>query len=569
VPFDAGSPRFVRELERCRAVDPELKGLDAEVAAIICRYESSGNYEGRTFIPSQEHLAELTAEAARLRRRVEAAARKECSPAGTVLVMHLGELLDLLDARIRSDQQHPHRFIAPIPHQLQTILYLDDRLHEERLALIVRLLEGVPAVLSETCGHAKGLPEARRQIALDVLQRLGNYLDGLEIQLESRLISAPAAAMRNSHPCVKAARSAVDDALAGIKNEETGVGTASPEEFTYQDTLRLIFGMDLEELLGWHRDEVEKCDRIFKDMAKAIDPARAPFAILEQDLAPYDSVDAMYAAMREYVRAAREMALDHISLPEGEQCEVWQVPDYLADSYPWGGYFSRGNPFLRQLRGAVFLNQHNYRTITRGWVILNAIHECYPGHHAHYVKTAAADGPQTFKAGLGLMSRGAPLTEALAMRTETLLQDGFGERAFPLFVAYRRLHTAVRVWADIVLHHFGEGAGAATELYRSYLGFAPSVARAQVYAQELSPGYFTVYYCGLKRLEELEAACGWPRPDFAETVFGCGKLSMNLVGRVLELPDADRANLLKDYSSNFLRVDDTRMHRRTRGDFVT
>ncbi|HSW11068.1 MAG TPA: DUF885 family protein [Bacillota bacterium] len=529
-------------------MDSELRKLDGEVAAVFCRYEASGTFEGSTLVPSPESLAGFAAESAHLRRRVEAAGRKVRDGGGTVLAAHLGELLELLEARVLSDQEYPHRFIAPIMGQLQTILCLDDRSDGERLALTVGLLEGVPAVLSEACRHAMRLPEARRQIALDVLQRLGNYLDGLETQLEVRLAGVPSSERSRSGTCAKAARSAVGDALSRIRDVGPGVRAASPEAFSYRDTLRLIFGMDLDELLGWHRDEVEKCDHAFRSMAKAIDPVRSPFEILEQDLAPYDSPEAMYTAMRGYVRAARDLALDHISLPQGEQCEVWQVPDYLADSYPWGGYFSRGNPFLRVLRGAVFLNQHNYRTITRGWVILNAIHECYPGHHAHYVKTVAADAPHSFKAASGLMSRGAPLTEALAMRTETLLQDGFGEQAFPLFVAYRRLHTAVRVWADLALHHFGQGAEAAVELYRRYLGFAPSVARAQVYAQELAPGYFTVYYYGLKRLAELEAACGWPGPDFAETVFGCGKLSMNMVGRVLELTETDRANLLEKWA---------------------
>ena len=132
---------------------------------------------------------------------------------------------------------------------------------------------------------------------------------------------------------------------------------------------------------------------------------------------------------------------------------MWRVPDYLKDSYPRGGYFSLGSPLGGRPRGAVFLNADNYRAVTGGWVQLNAIHECYPGHHAQFAKTAAGGMPLSFKVGT-VASRAAPPSEGIAVRKETLMQDVFDEPAFPLFVAYRRLHTAVRIWVDLILHHF-------------------------------------------------------------------------------------------------------------------
>ncbi len=83
-----------------------------------------------------------------------------------------------------------------------------------------------------------------------------------------------------------------------------------------------------------------------------------------------------------------------------------------------------------------------------------AIHEVYPGHHAQNVKTAVGDLPVSAKVA-GFNGRATPLVEGIAHRSEELLSDLYGDALFPLFVRFRRLHTALRVQADLLLHHFG------------------------------------------------------------------------------------------------------------------
>ena len=192
--------------------------------------------------------------------------------------------------------------------------------------------------------------------------------------------------------------------------------------------------------------------------------------------------------MQRFVAIARERSLAYITLPEGETCAVCRVPDYLKDSYPRGGYFSLGSPLGGRPRGAVFLNADNYRAVTGGWVQLNAIHECYPGHHAQFAKTAAGGRPLSFKVGT-VASRAAPPSEGSAVRTETLMQDVFDEPAFPLFVAYRRLHTAVRIWVDSSSTTSARRTPSTRRSpYVEQMRFPPHVARGQVYAQQPFPG---------------------------------------------------------------------------------
>jgi uncharacterized protein (DUF885 family) len=322
--------------------------------------------------------------------------------------------------------------------------------------------------------------------------------------------------------------------------------SAALKPLSYEETLSRVYGIRLADLVAWHREEVERCDAEFRALAHELGPGRDPFAILVEDSPPYPEPDMMYTAIAGFLKIARDNALRYITLPEGEACEVKQVPEHLRDSYPWGGYWG-GNTLRGETLGAVFLNRYNYREITRSWIQMNAVHESYPGHHAHAVKTAAADMPMSFKLA-ALTSRGAPLSEGVAHRSETLLKDVFGEPAYPLFVLYRRLHTAVRIWVDLELFHLGGGVEAGVALYRKYLGFADQVARGQVLSQRLTPGYFTVYYYGMRDLERLQKEIGWEDRPFTELIFSSGMVSLKILRQLLELGEERRAALTAGYS---------------------
>ncbi|MCD6297720.1 MAG: DUF885 family protein, partial [Deltaproteobacteria bacterium] len=315
----------------------------------------------------------------------------------------------------------------------------------------------------------------------------------------------------------------------------------------YTDTLARVYGIDINELLGWYRDEVEERKQGLYALAEDIDSRRSPFQILEEDLAHYDSPKEMYQAMKNFLVVARKRSLDYLSLPDGETCEVWKVPEYLKDSYPWGGYYGK-HPLRGELEGAVFLNQYNYQDLTEGWLELNAVHECYPGHHAHAVKTAAGDMPLSFKAVSALTSRAAPLTEGVAVRSEKLMQDIFEDDLFPLFVAYRRLHIAVRVWADLLLHYFDKGVESAVQLYRKYMHFSDKISREQVFSQQLTPGYFTVYCYGLKKLQRIQKDSTWTDPEFTELIFSSGKISLRTIQNLIRLSAEERDMLLNNFT---------------------
>lgn len=161
-----------------------------------------------------------------------------------------------------------------------------------------------------------------------------------------------------------------------------------------------------------------------------------------------------------------------------------------------------------------------------------AIHEVYPGHHAQNVKTAVGDLPISAKVA-GFNGRATPLVEGIAHRSEELLSDLYGDALFPLFVRFRRLHTALRVQADLLLHHFGRPAAEVARLYVDRLGFSPESARGQVHYQELHPGYMVCYYYGYRALAALRAASPLAEREFTETTFACGYTTLEVARRAL------------------------------------
>ena len=44
--------------------------------------------------------------------------------------------------------------------------------------------------------------------------------------------------------------------------------------------------------------------------------------------------------------------------------------------------------------GEVFLNDHNYKAITDGWIKMNAVHRCCPGHHVQWVRSVLDPLPE-------------------------------------------------------------------------------------------------------------------------------------------------------------------------------
>ncbi|MFO8059398.1 MAG: DUF885 family protein [Bacillota bacterium] len=504
--------------------------LDHRLVNLWTRYASSGEHETRIFLPTREGVAQLQEKLRKLQGDLESA-----EPEGfldRVTLLQMSNVLDALSFRVADDLAFPFRYLSGLSGSVNHLLSMDTRPLQQRLDIMAARLGGTAPLLEAVIDRSRQVDDESRGMVREYLDSLERILADLPEQLAS--LDADTATLSGT---AQSTRDAVARALAHLDVlEPAGDGLATP--LPYRERLMRVWGIDLEELLSWHEEEIEECAGRLNAIGAEIDPDRDPYEILETDLPSRDRPEDMFPLMEGFVARAREHSLDYITLPEGEVCEVRPVPAQLRYSYPWGGY-NGPDPLLGNLQGAVFLNEWNYRAVTLGWMEMMAIHECYPGHHAQKVKTAASSLPDSFKLS-HLMNRSGPLNEGIAHRSETLLQHIFPEPAFPLFVAYRRLHTAVRIKVDLVLHHFGRPVSDGVQIYQQYMRFSRDAARGQVRFQELWPGYMTIYYYGQKYLSDLQDRLGWDDETFTELIFSVGYSGLNVLEEIIRAAPEER-----------------------------
>ncbi len=492
--------------------------LDRAIADLVLRYTAEGPYETRPLLPTEAALAAVRDEVAALARQVAA-----LPP--SLLTRHFAALLDGIDAATIDDLHHPGRPLAALVRYLTFQVWEERRPRRRRLATLAerlgaseRLLPLVEALARRGGpGPAGEAVEAATSLQ-HTLGRAGREVEHWAVDGAGRL----AARMQE----LAAEAVALAERLRGV---EAPLGEPLPR-LPYAELLRRRHGVPLEELLAWHEAEIAACAERFRAVGRALDPDADPAHLLWRRSPAYPSARAMFAAARECLAVARERALDLISLPAGEVCRVAPMPKLIQASFPWGGAY--GPSVARGLLwGKWFCNQANFRAVTRGWVQMMAIHECYPGHHAHRVKTVAGALPLTFKHGR--LAGTTPLSEGICHRAETQLQHIYDDPIFPLFVAYRRLHTAVRIKADLSLHHFGRPRAEAVALYVDWLRFDERSASGQVRYQELHPGYMTCYYYGCRQLERWRAELPLDDRTFTDTTFSLGYVTLPTLQEVL------------------------------------
>ena len=320
----------------------------------------------------------------------------------------------------------------------------------------------------------------------------------------------------------------------------------------YRNALAINIGVNMDELLQWYEAETEKTRKECFDIARNLDiPENNPQTmedinnILLKYAGPADSAEEMFARANGYIKRTRAIAHEYVWLPEDENCSITPVPLQLKVAYPWGGY-EGGYRFKSPILGRMFLNNYNYKAITDGWMKINTLHEAYPGHHIQHVRSITDPIPETMKIG----AKNVPLHEGTCLRTERAFEFVFAEDPFyPLFVAYRRHHTSVRIKVDLWLRYFGKTIGEAVDLYVKELGFDRQTARFQVQAHENDEGYFTSYYYGMKKLCEWEKQYGYDKKTFTQMLFSVGGVSLENFKLYLDMTDEEKFMLTHAFGS--------------------
>jgi len=535
------------------------RDFDERCATCLDQIKSTRRYEKQLYVPSEE-----------TRKKAERALQELLAEAGEleapdvvfeILKNHFDEFIREQMSHLRRMFAGPSSFISGISNTIDYYSRKDSRSSSERAEILLSRLNNIDAVWS---GVRKLLPST----AIDEVSQMSDVCDTLSTVAKKMVSRVPELYSGMSEKLVQEVQSELERVSERAKGWEQEVkefvesrksGPGHKEVVSERDPIEEYrylllnqFGVDLDQILSWHEEEIEKTRSEMFEIANRINVPGLPKVdsvedvvdILNKFEGPCDEPDEMFVRMRDYLDRAQKATREFVKLPE-ESVVVVPTPDTLVKHYPWGGY-GGGCPRRRPLQGETFLNVENYKAVTDGWIRMNSVHECYPGHHVQWVRSVLDPLPETVKVG----ARGVPTLEGSAHRSERLMEFIYPDDPFyPLFVAYRRHHTSVRIKADLWLRYFGRPFDNVVDLYVQELGFERKVASGQVLAQNLMKGYFTCYYYGMKRLTDLERQLGYNQKDFTELIFSLPRVSLKTMEEFLKLSEPDKSRLLTEFPS--------------------
>lgn len=544
----------------------DYRKLDFQLAAVADMLNGEEAFEADLFIPDQEYRLAVESQIASAQARLDNLESPDSVSA--LLKSHFSDYLAAQTSDLQARYENPAIQIGSFRELFEFLLTKDSREDLVKAELMIGKLSRtadmframdswLTAVKPIYLLEAREACRANIEVFNRLLGQLKIYLPDLPDNIYGRLQSAfRTFVMQNQTMQTELELRLKQIALPEQTTEDSILKLDSE---VYAAHLLSQHGVILSELLDWHEEEIAKTRQSVLTIASQL---RIPEAAAANSMADVNAILLKYAGPaasaaemlqrgNEYIKRTAAACKDFVRLPE-ESCAVVNISESLKDSYPWGGY-GGGCRRRRPLQGEMFLNGYNYRAVTDGWIKINTVHEAYPGHHVQFVRNIVDPIPETLKRG----ARYTPILEGVPHRSEELFTFVFPEDPFyPLFVAYRRHHTAVRIKADLMLRYFGHPIKDVVQLYCSELDFDWNTARGQVRAQEYMLGYFTCYYYGFKLIDRWEQEYGFDRKEYAELLFSAARMSMHNFKRFLDLTPAERRSLLNDYASLYQFADD-------------
>lgn len=532
----------------------KYRQLDFDLAKLYSLLNSTRENRYKLFVPTESNCRIIGEQLNMLKDRIDAL--EVCGKPFEFIKNHFNDFFYNLNMQFETAKNNPKGYVYFLGGKITPMILCAENFTDGYNLLMSRLgfIKEIVDVLEAKCRNEK------QKIALaDALGYMKNNLDVNKCEYHSFyefLGKEKEDALIALVEDIENYLDAKQQLLSGGKSEEYAMladDAVLPLDIEhYKNALSVNIGVNMDELLQWYEAETEKTRKECFDIARNLDiPENNPQTMAEiNDIllkyaGPADSPEEMYARANSYIKRTRAIAHEYVWMPEDENCVIEKVPVQLKVAYPWGGY-EGGYRYKNPIIGRMFLNNYNYRAITDGWMKINTLHEAYPGHHVQHIRSITDPIPETMKIG----AKNVPLHEGTCLRTERAFEFVFAEDPFyPLFVAYRRHHTSVRIKVDLWLRYFGKTIGEAVDLYQHELGFDRMTARYQVQAHENDEGYFTSYYYGMKKLCEWEKLYGYDKKTYTQMLFSVGGVSLENFKLYLDMSDDEKFMLTHAFGS--------------------
>lgn len=535
--------------------------LDRDCALYSDKLKSNRGYETSIFVPDINDKGNLEKELSNLKARVEKIQKPD--EVFNLVNNHMGDFLAGQKVELQTSYERPYKHISVFMNTFSNFARKDSRPDAHKAEILINRFSQVDNVWK---GIETWLDNVSLLCLLELIDGCRLFIDTMKIETDRipqyfpdlnenqqiELKNSINSLSKKMNNWIDLTKKVIEGKGMSMTEAITDDSVIKFEESFYRTLLGDVVGVNLDEILLWHEEEIEKTRSEVFEIAgkiKMSDPVPTTMEginnLLIKYAGPCGSAEEMFERANSYIKRSKEGCKDYVWMPDDDSCLVKTIPEQLKTSYPWGGY--GGGCFIRRpLQGFMFLNNYNYKAVTDGWIKMNTVHEAYPGHHVQFVRTTLDPIPETVKLG----AKSTPITEGTAHRSERVFEFIFPEDQFyPLFVAYRRHHTSVRIKVDLMLRYFGRPIKDAVQLYVDELGFDRFTARGQVRAQEGQQGYFTTYYYGMKKLCDWEKQYGYDEKAYTELLFSAGRVSLENFEGFLKLSEDDKKSYLNDFSS--------------------
>jgi uncharacterized protein (DUF885 family) len=313
------------------------------------------------------------------------------------------------------------------------------------------------------------------------------------------------------------ARQALADYLAFIKNDllprSDGSWMLGREAYDFVLQKRWHMDSDADRIHQRGLLAFEETEAHIRETAERLQPRKHWTEVYEslQDNHPTSGeLKQAYQAQMDRAQAfVRERSI--LTLPEGERVITLDTPPAMRRSSPFGT-FEMVSPFDDGLEGRLMLTPiegwmtpeqqaQRLRAHHDAWIPVIAVHEAYPGHHAHGIKLK--ENPNLLRR----VVHESIFTEGWGLFTEELMyEQGFlvGD-AVRLTVLRNRLWRAARVVLDSGLHTGRMSFEDAVQFLVEKVRFDPYAAELEVGMYIREPTYVLGYMIGMQEIEALRA----------------------------------------------------------------
>lgn len=496
-----------------------IKSLDLRVARLVSDYLGGPLETEALFVPTKDNLSEMDSKVSQLLSEIN---RLE----DPFWKSHFTAALESLSFQIQCNTKMPYEYITRISSSLDKLMMETGAPGSgQEVETALKRLRDTVAVIQAIDQEVHTRTDLAKSQLADVLPSLSK-----NVQRCIDFVQAHAATQGAKDDAQAFGNQALE-AIRGLQSKvkPVYVGELEPVDIPFAISVEKGMQVPLDYLLSWYEEDAVNRRKEYFEIAEADFPGQDPNQVLMSGQG-YATVEELFADMRQILDLLQEECTRFVDLPEDEYCDIGLIPETWRMMVPGFMY----------LGGLVAINPDNLASYRRVGLETTAVHEVYPGHHVHSVKSAQHALPHTFKLGL-FWSR--CLQEGMCDRSMVLMTPYLTDPAAKLSVAKRLWFTASRAKAEVDIYYNKKSVQEIIDNYMNNLGLPSYNAHAQTRAHLMRPADAISYYTGMKYLDDLYNEAGLGLKEFTNEIFSYGSIPLATMKHILALPEEKKQQI--------------------------